>query len=296
MEWSDLVPLLAVARAKSFGGAARRLGVSTTTVTRRVDALEASLGLRLVDRQTDGATLTEHGVQIVKLAEDVEERAAALDRAAAALRDDVAPRLRISSTETVVTGVLAPALGLLLETHPEIRVELQVNPELVSLARRDADLAVRMLKPEGNSLVGRRLAGIELGLYASRSYLGRKRPEDVVLADECLLSLNDSFGRIAEVLWFENAGLTSAIRMRTSSTQALLAAVRAGVGIALLPDVFGNNDPSLVALDADTAFPSRTPWLVTHRDLRRVPAVKAVSQWIVDAFDRSARRRTGRRA
>ncbi len=285
--WGDLVPLLEVARTGSLGAAARKLGVSTTTVGRRIEALEASLGLRLVDRQTDGAELTPHGIQIVALAKEVEDRASALDRLAAALRDDASPSVRVSATENVVTGILAPALTRFLEDNPGIRLDLQASSEVVSVARRDADIAVRMMRPEGESLVARRLAPLPLGLYASRSYLGRKRPDEVVLSEERLLALDDSFGRVVEVTWFEEERLTSAIVFRTSSTQALLAAVRAGAGIALLPRPLADAHPALLAIpEGSTPFPVRTPWVVTHRDMRKSAPIRAVSKWIVETFER----------
>ncbi|NUO49148.1 MAG: LysR family transcriptional regulator [Polyangiaceae bacterium] len=285
MFWGDLLPLLEVSRTGSLGAAARKLAVSTTTVGRRIAALEAELGLRLIDRQTDGAQLTPHGARIVELASEVEERANALDRLAAALRDDTTPSVRVSSTETVVTGVLAPAVARFLQHNPAIRLVLRAQPEVVSVARRDADIAVRLTRPEGDSLIVKRLAPVELGLYASRQYLGRKRPEDVVLSEERLLGLDDSFGRIIEVAWFEEAGLASAVVFRTSSTQGLLAAARAGAGIALLPRVLAQTDSALMALPAgNTKFPVRTAWLVTHRDLRKSAPIRAVSKWIEEAF------------
>lgn len=285
MFWGDLLPLLEVERTGSLGAAARKLAVSTTTVGRRIAALEQTLGLRLIERRTDGVELTPHGARIVELAREVEERANAVDRLASALRDDATPSVRVSSTETVVTGVLGPVVAHLLRDNPEIRLDLRAEREVVSVARRDADIAVRLTRPEGDSLVTRRLAPLPFGLYASKQYLGRKRPDQVVLSEERLLGLDDSFGRIVEVTWFEDAGLASAVVFRTSSTQGLLAAARGGAGIALLPRVLAASDPTLVALPpGDRKLPSRTAWLVTHPDLRKSAPIRAVSKWIEATF------------
>lgn len=289
MQWSDLVPLLAVARRGSLGAAARELRVAPTTVGRRLEALQQALGLRLIERDLEGVRLTAHGLRMVELAEQVEDRATALERAAIELRQEGLAIVRVSATEIVIADILAPALEPLLARAPALKVELTASAEVVSLARRDADLAVRMVRPEGQSLLTRKLATIRLGLFASRRYLARRRPAELMLTQERLLGYDDSYGPIPEVRWIEQTGLASALVLRTSSTRALLAAAHAGVGVAMLPVMLAKRDASLVEVPAPRPLPARTPWLVLHPDLRGVPAIRAVASWIVQTFAQASR-------
>ena len=282
-EWSDLQLLLAVARNGSFGAAARRLGVAAPTVGRRMDTLERALGLRLIDRQSSGARVTPDGARMVALAEQAEDRVAELERTALALREGRAPAVRISATESVIAERLAPALPLLFARDPHVRVELSSVAAIVSLARGEADLAIRMIRPTGNSLVTRRLATFRLGLYASRGYLFGRNPEQIELKDERLLGFDDSYGAIPELQWMRDAGLEAAVGVRCSSTRALAAAATSGVGIALLPATLAER-AGLIEIPAPRPIPARTPWLVMHAQSRAWPALRTVAAWVVQAF------------
>lgn len=284
MDLSDLNGLLGVARAGSLSGAARRLGLSTSTVARRLDALEAALGLRLVHRGAGGARLTAHGERVAALAAPLAAQAARVALLAETLRVGERSRpVRVSATEFVITDVLAPALPLLWRRHPEVVVQLTTQTELASLDAGQVELAVRLARPAGASLLARRLADLPLGLYASPDYLAGRDPARLDLSRERLLTYDDSYGRIPELDWFAQAGLLPAVRLRTSSTRALLMAARAGGGIALLPDLFARA-AGLLAVAAPRPLPARSPWIVAHRGTRRLPAVRAVHDWIVAAF------------
>jgi len=285
MEWNDLAYLLAVAQTRSLSGAADQLGVATSTVARRIAALERALGLRLVDRRPDGALLTEHGRRVAGLAEGVGREVAEVERAAASLRQGAwTEPIRISATEAVVSDVLAPALPRLWKRDPTLRVDLVVQPEVVSLAQRQADLAIRMARPSGDSLVMRQLGTIRLGLYASRDFLAGHRPASLDLTRARLLLYDESYGRIPELEWVREADLAGAVWMRTASTRALLRAAVSGAGIALLPEVFAARERTLVPIPAPQPIPPRTPWLLVHRDLRPLAPVRSVCAWVVASF------------
>lgn len=285
MEWNDLSYLLEVAHTGSLSRAARNLDVATSTVARRLDALERSLGLRLLDRRADGVRLTPHGEHIRELAGGVRTGVAAVERAAAALRQGEWPEpVRLTSTEMVVADVLAPALPELWRLHPGLRVHLDSRGDVVSLANREADVAVRMSRPVGDSLIARKLPTIRLGLFASELYLDGRAPAALDLAHERLLLYDQTYGRIPELDWMARAGLGDAVALRTGSTRALLAAAAAGGGVALLPVGFARRTPHLVEIPAPRPIPPRVPWLVVHRDLRRSKPVRAVFDWVLGAF------------
>lgn len=285
MDLSEIETLAAVARTGSISGAAKAAGVSVSTAARRLDALEARLKLRLVDRRANGARLTPEGIRLAALAEPLSAQLATIARAAEALRHGEGPALvRISATEAIIADILAPALPSLFSSAPGVTVQLQSQGEVVSLASRDADLAIRMVRPSGAALVIRKLPDLPIGLFASRHWLAGRTPAEVDLAASPILTYDDSFGRIPELAWLDNLGLAGAVRLRTGSTRALLTATLAGAGVGLLPRLFIRPGAGLVEVPTDIAPPTRTPWLTVHRDLRRLAPVAAAHRWIIAAF------------
>lgn len=286
MLWDDLRCFVAVATAGTLSGGAKQLAISVPTIGRRLDALEASLGIRLVDRSPAGIQLTKSGIEILALAQAGASHFDEIHRVAAALRmADWPDPVRVSATEPIVSDILAPSVHLLFRADPNIRIDLQSATENARLASREADLAIRLSRPKGDSLVARKLAALPMSLYASRSYLRDRDPTAVDLLRERILAFNESYGQIPEIEWISDLGLGARVVLSTSSTRALVNAVRAGAGIALLPDVFARNTDDLVKLKSKVMMPVRTPWLLVHRDLRSVKQLRVVRSWIVRAFE-----------
>lgn len=281
MELDDMALLAAVGRLGSISAAARSRGIAISTAARRLDGLEAALKLRLVDRRADGARMTPAGQRLAVLAEPLEAQMASITRAAAALRGGGPAMVRVTATETVIADRLAPALPLLWARHPEIAITLQSQNAVVSLAGRDADIAVRMSRPEGAALIVRALPAEQVALFASPAWLGGRDPARIDAHDGPILAYDDSFGRIPEMAWLAGLGLAGAVRMATGSTRALLTATQAGAGIGLLPRRMA---AGLVEISTLTPAPPRVPWLAVHRDVLRLPAIRAVSRWITAAF------------
>lgn len=280
-----LADLVALSRTGSLSAAARRQGVSISTISRRLDRLEALAGLRLLDRRASGVRLTPQGSEIAELAQPLDEQIGRVERAAAALRSNAARvPVRVSATEFVVSDVLAPGLPRLITQRADFPLSLHSEGEVVSLASRDADLAVRMSRPEGATLFVRRLADIPVGLFAARDLA----PDPARAARELhlarLITFDDTYGRIPEQRWIVEAGLASRIALRTSSLRGQLTAVLAGAGMALLPLFLARRHPELVEIPFAHGIAPRTAWLAVHRDQRRRPEIRLVQRWIVDCF------------
>jgi DNA-binding transcriptional LysR family regulator len=281
----DLEDLIAIGDAGTLSMAAKRRGVAISTVSRRVEALEAALGLELVDRRADGVRLTERGRAIAQAAEPLSEQLMRIQRVAESLRDGaVQVPVRISATEAVVSDVLAPALHLLWSAGADFPVHFQSQGDVVSLAGRDADLAVRMVRPEGASLYARKLAELKLGFFASQTYLRGRDPASIDLSDERLLVYDDSYGRLPELDWLNREGFTQAVGMRTGSTRGLTTAAIGGGGIAMLPYIFATRGSGLIEIPVARPLPTRQPWLIVHRDLRRIKSIQLTQKWIVQCF------------
>ena len=285
MNWDDWRIFCAAAQSRTLSAAAQRLDTSIATVARRIDGLEAALGFRLFDRAAHGVALTAQGRALFERASGAASAIDDVSRLAAALRTSQwSVAVRVSATEPFISDILAPALPKLFAVAPEIRIDLSATTDVVSLAAREADIAVRFARPVGDSLIVRKLPAIDLRLFAAKSYLAGRRPAALDLRRERLLGFDSNYGRIVEVAWLEECGLDSAVVVHTSSMRALINATAAGAGVALLPRMLVHGIPGLVEVPAPRPIPRRPIWLVTHRDLRRARPQQIVRDWIIDAF------------
>ncbi len=281
----DLDDLIAIWQSGSLSAAAKRRGVAISTISRRIETLEIALKLRLVDRQSKGSSLTRQGIEIARAAEPMSEQLARVARLADSLRSESGTLpVRLSATEFVISDVLAPALPNLWAKGGDFPLHLHSQADIVSLAGRDADMAVRMSRPEGASLIIRKLPLLHLGLFASVEYLAGRNADTLSLAHEKLMIYDDSYGRLPELDWLDGLGLRSAAALRTGSTRGLMTAALAGAGIALLPKAIAQRSGALVEINAESSPPPRSPWLIVHRDLRSQPSIRLVHAWVLESF------------
>jgi DNA-binding transcriptional LysR family regulator len=282
IQWDDVRCFLEVAAAGSMTAAASRAGLSVATVARRVEALERSQDLVLLHRRPSGAELSDAGRRIAEVAAAGAEHLAQLPRVARALRTAPAVEpVRVSATAAMVEEVLAPALQAFVAANPGVPIVLTVANQAVNLHRREADLAIRMVRPTDETLLARKLPAVEIALFASAAYLGGRKPDAINLHEERLLGFDDTFGDIPEVRWMREQELEAQLLLRCTSTTALLRAAVDGIGIALLPRFLARRH-RLVEIVAKPV-PARQPWLVFHRDLRSVGAVRRVRDWVLAA-------------
>jgi DNA-binding transcriptional LysR family regulator len=256
----DLVDLVAVHKAGSLSQAAKSQGVAISTLSRRLEALEASTGLRLIDRRADGSRLTVHGVQIAEAAEPLSNQVARVHRTVEILREGgLQLPVRITATEFVIAEVLAPRLPDLWKLGAKFPVHLQSQFDMLSLAGRDADVAIRMSRPQGASLIAVKLPEVQMGLYASCAYLAGRDPRKLELRAEKLIAYEESSATLPETGWITQHGLNRAVLMRIPSMHAQMRAVIAGAGIGLLPRAFAGREADLVQLPTPSGLQTRTP-------------------------------------
>jgi DNA-binding transcriptional LysR family regulator len=293
MDWENFRTFAVAARHETMTQAARKLRVSIATVARRLDALEAELGLKLLHRTSHGLLLTPAGQALREKAGEGEQAMSGIERLAAGLRAGAwRTSVRVSATEPVISEILAPRLAALFSRSPDIRLDLVVESAVVSLALRDADIAVRMVQPQGDSLMMKRLPSLAMSLYGSTLYLaGRTAIAD--LEAERFIAYDETYGRIPERRWIEEQGLDGQVILRTSSTRATLNAVRAGVALAILPDVLSRPHRDLVPIKVMVPVPARDFWLAWHRDLGRSQPLRQVRAWVAESFTKANRGATG---
>jgi DNA-binding transcriptional LysR family regulator len=276
--WEHLGAFLAVMREGSLSGAARSLGVAQPTVRRQVEALEASLGSVLFTRSKAGLTPTEAAAAAVSYVEAMASNAEALARSLSGSAGSERGAVRVTCSEVVAVEVLPEMLVSLRERHPHIDVELAATNRREDLLRREADVAVRMVRPTQGSLVAARVGSVALGLFAQSSYLAEHpaptRRRDLA-AGHALIGPDRDRG-VLDALRARGLEVDRAsFALRTDSDLAQLAAVRAGLGIGVCQVALARRTPGLRRVLPSLSF-ALDVWLVMHEDLARVRRVRAV--------------------
>ena len=281
MDWDGMRVFLAVARAGRVSAAAKRLNVEHTTVSRRLVALEADLGVPLFYRTTTGYLLTPHGQNVLTNAEAMERAALAVSGRAREASDAPGGVVRIALAPEFASHWVAGHLASFRAKHPDIELQLLVGTRQRDLSRGEAELSVQTPRPRQQTLVAVRLAATATALYASKTFLGHRRLK--IAGGQSarglpLLTFTAAFPLLQEAAWYHDALAAAAVVVRTNSTHALLEAARAGVGVALLPRFVARAYPDLVAVSDHVA--QHDLWLITHPDFRRDPKVRAASDFL----------------
>jgi DNA-binding transcriptional LysR family regulator len=285
--WELYRSFLAVLDAGSLSGAARALGVAQPTVGRHVAALEKSLGLALFTRSQIGLMATEAALSLRIYAESMQSTAAALERAASRQGTGVRGTVRITASDVIGVEVLPPIITRLREQHPDLAVELVLTDRVQDLLRREADIAVRMLRPRQELLVARRSGRIELGLHAHKRYLARHGTPATVgdLARHSLIGFDQAtpFVRSAGkafALWRREA-----FALRMDNNLAQLALIRSGAGIGVCQAAIARCDDSIVRLLPKQVSLSLETWITMHEDLRNSPRCRVTFDALVKGLE-----------
>lgn len=273
MEWSDVRVFLAVKRGGSFGAAARSLGVSHPTIGRRIKALEDEAGQALFRRTADGLVLTDAGDTVLSLAEAMENAALAMERRLAGNQDRLEGILRISCAEWFAGYVLAPVLAELVRRHPAVVPEVIASYRLLSLSRREADLAFRIVPFTEPDIVQRRLMSVPYGLYGTAETVRALRHDPASVG---LIVMNTAQSHFPDVAWLLDRFPRSR-RVFTSTSRAVQARMcGVGMGMAVLPRPLGDATSALLRIETPEPPPSRDIWVGYHHDLRHMDRLRAM--------------------
>jgi DNA-binding transcriptional LysR family regulator len=284
LDWNDLKHFLAVARHGSTLAAAKALRVSQSTVHRRLEALENSLGRRLVKRHPSGYRLTELGEEIRAYAEGVEDAVAALERRMNASETELTGMIRVTCPEAVGYRLMrSPLPEKFNAAFPKLRLEFMMSDNIVDLAKGQADIAIRAGRPSEKHLVGRKIADSPWAVFASRAYLekygrltGRQDiNRHTVVGFEGPLQEHDA-GR-----WLRAVAPEARIAARATSIPAVVLAVKSGAGLAPLPVIVGEQDNDLMQVLPPLSELSTPFHLLVHEDMRQAPRVRAFFDFVV---------------
>lgn len=268
MHWDDLRIFLAVARAGSISGAATRLAVQHSTVSRRLRSLEDQLGTRLIERKTSGYELTEAGEELQLSARKIEIEILEFEGAQSGQDTDAAGELRVSAINNMASTVLMPIFARFSDAFPNIELHVLVSNKFVQLAERDADIAIRLTNSPLDTLIGTPLTTVASAVYGARDYCLQVQagavPEKWLGVACCAVHM----------AWTKEACPDKSHSFYVDDTLLTVAALKAGAGLAYLPCFMGDSEPALARFRPPEAGHDLGLWLVYHRELRRTKRVR----------------------
>ncbi|RUZ73856.1 LysR family transcriptional regulator [Mesorhizobium sp. M7A.F.Ca.US.006.01.1.1] len=288
IDWNLIKSFVTVAEAGSLSAAARKLSASQPTLGRHIGELEQALGVTLFRRGRHGYELTEAGSTLFERGKAVSEQASAFSLLALGSVEAIEGTVRIAASEVVAAYVLPEMTMRLGIEEPGIEVEIVASNQVENLLRRDADIAIRMVKPAQNELMARKVCDIELCACAAKSYLDRRgrplKPADLV--DHDLVG----FDRGDEIIrGFTQHGIPvtrSSFRFRADNQIVLWEAVRAGNGIGLGQEPLAERDPLIEKVLPDLPLPVLPVWLAMHRDVRTSVRIRRVVDFLHEELKR----------
>ena len=289
LSWDDVALFLALCRSRTVGAAGKLLRVDASTVSRRLTALEEALGATLFERGRSGVTPSLFALELMPVAEEIEAAMARFSTAAEKLEREVSGLVRITCPPDLAEVVMVPMLPELLARHPALRIELEAGEALADLTRREADIALRTVRPERGDLVVTRVASLKWSLAASPK-LARVLKSLRSWNEAPWIGWGERLGHIPPARWLAQNLKDSEPVVRSDSLRVQIALVAAGIGVALLPEpsfryfrfVPVKLAPELRA--ASAGWPSDELFAVTHRALRDVPRVRAVWDYVLEGF------------
>jgi DNA-binding transcriptional LysR family regulator len=283
LDWNDLRFVLAVADEGSLARAARALGVNHTTVLRRIATFEDQLGVRLFERLASGYVATSAGEELAAGARGMRDRVHELERRLVGQDLRLTGSVRVTTTDTLALAVIPPILADIALGHPGVRLELTTTTAMLSLTKRDADLAVRPTRKPPPNLVGRRVSPVAFALYAAPSYLARV-PAKRDLARHTWLAPDDSLATTTIARWMARAVPADQIALRADTLTALAHAAAAGIGVVALPCYLGDSLAQLRRVRGVIPEMASELSVLTHEDLRGTARIRVVNDALVTAL------------
>lgn len=279
MEWSDVRIFLAIAREGTLGAAARKLGLTQPTMGRRLKAFEEALGQKLFQRTNDGFILTDEGRLVLPHAERIEEEVDGFQRQLSGQSHHLDGTLRISCSDWFGIHILSPMLAVFHKSYPNVVVEVLTDARLLNLSRREADLVFRMMPFTEPDVVSRKLMRVEYGVYMSADAF---KPDLGDGSGFRLVTMDEGFGGMPDVAWLKKQFPKAAVSMRSNNRDVQAALCAGGTGLAVVPRLLGDKFPGLRRLDLPEPPPFREQWIGFHRDLRRLPRLRALVDSVVE--------------
>ncbi len=293
LNWNDLQYILAVANHGSLAAAARNLGVNHSTVLRRVNAFEELHAVRLFERHRSGYTLTSEGQQLLDAARSVEDVVTVLERKIDGKELKLEGTVRLTTTDSLLYSVIGPHIAAFHALYPSILIEVSVTNSMLNLTKRDADVAIRPVGDKPDPLVGKKVATIMFGFYASPDYWQRNR--DIAMADQDWVGPDDVMANTTPGRWMRENLPNARLTFRADTFVTLGKAAELGLGVAMLPCCFGDMSPTLIRVGHDILQCSNSVWILTHKDLMKSTRIRTFMDYMAAAMESESLAFQGRR-
>ncbi len=285
MEWDDLQTFLAIAREGSLSAAARALKTTQPTMGRRLQAMETRIGARLLERHPRGYVLTSLGETVLGNVERIEAEVIATERAISGKDIALEGVVRVTCVDIVASRILAPAIAKMQCSHPKITVELNTDARALNLNRREADIAVRLTRFDGNDLIVKRLGTLKGGFFASKQYIEKFGMPSTQNSDKhSIITVLEDQSHLPEARALIGAMPNARVAIVTNSRETMLSAAVNGIGICCVPRDRALEEATLVELDLGVEIEPREVWLGVHKDMRHMPRIRAVIDAISAGF------------
>ena len=278
-DWNDVRYAVVLARCGSLAAAARQLAVDQTTVARRLRVLETCMGTALFERLKGMMTPTPAGYALLECGQRMEQEMAALSHLAADSQTTVQGVIRITAVDALVSHYLARHLAELRGLYPELAVELIGSSRRLDLSRREADIAIRLARPVEGDFVVRCLGQLAYSIYGSQHLSA-----PFSWGESAWVAYEHGLDQLPEMRWLAETVGHERVSFRCNSLDALAIAVADGLGLGILPRFIGERQAAIRCLSGPAPVLSREMWLVVPRELRDIPRIRAVSDWLVQRF------------
>ena len=289
MDWNDLRFFLTVARAKSLSAASVQLGVSVSTVSRRLEALEKSLQVTLFRHHREGYELTERGRELLEPAERAEANVQSFQRTASNVAGDPAGLVRIDAPELLGQNILLPGLASFASLNPQIQLEFRTNVAPVRLAAFDNDIILRLVRPTGGDYVIRKVGQVVFGLYGSPDYVDRHGNPQTAreLIKHRIIGWTDEYHYLTMMQWLARLCEDVPLAVKLTSLSAQVTAVQQGYGLAVLP-AFAAREAGFIRTLTKIAPLTVDLWMLVHEQAKEFPRVRAAQEEILRILDQNA--------
>ncbi|WP_052189438.1 MULTISPECIES: LysR family transcriptional regulator [Xenorhabdus] len=290
--WDDIRVFLAVAQTGTISNASMLLSVGIATVSRKIERLEKTFGMPLFLRHQTGYQLTEDGRELLEKAK-VMEIAANSFLTEVDIRTKIAGKVRLATTELLANDLIIPNLSILQKNYPDLTLEIITDVQTVNLHRRDADLALRLVRPEQGHVTVRQLGILGFGLYSSNKYYinHQDKIHEGTYDNIHFISWTDEYLQLPSSKWTEKILKGRPLSIATTSLSGQIAAVKAGLGLAILPHFIANTT-DFICISQHPEL-ERSLWLVIQADLAHTPRIRKVADFLTDIVSQNQKQLSG---